>query len=1629
MSDLDPNRIVVQEEIDDFVDKQQITMSEYKKEVEAQESSMLFNMPALTNQPLYPEEEEPKIIESDDSVKSEVSKTIQFVHPDDVSSSSSSSDTTETQIKGTKRLKWTKNSGLTDTDDLSSDLSDFSSSSESQDKEEDVTALNIKQKEQLKDMPKKIIRTEDNKVFTKTILSMISSRAKKFEEKHLITPPNLETLAAYYTQLAEEMKQKITKYLTEHKKAKIGDIVNYKPTYKDSIMWTDVYRVRDYNITLEEKQKFGKTIENLETLATKLMIVKKYDARSIALGLGVTLVESEISVDTIYDIIDKCFDKRSSKTRDIVMKGIVIGYSKLNKRIEYRTSINDELGLLQVEDTTNPKFKLGDERYMANMAIHHTVSSKINMHDTVSSCLNLIKKNAKIIIFDTPNMNRHMNMSIEEINKMSEIFNTIGITTLNVIDQTENIMDNVTLNIVIDNDEHDDIVTLLYSMAYDAVIITNDRHKEFDITLKCCEKHRKIMMRKNEVCPNKDDSCCIRMIKINDTRYMSIKSFVTQPNSYKIIFHTPVIRRKTTRVRGSETCTITKNFLKENKLIDCAGSTLKSNNKWTMQIINENSLINYSVTSLAMADANITITDYGKYTSISQVFAYLDPSQINHIVSKEMMTIDVDKANQFKIIYPGTDQDKVLDTFDIVTSLRHKTMTKIVSNVFNTTKTIIDAPYNSTLLTRIDKFKDHINYVSHIITSKVMLQHSLSVIKSREKLFICKLTEEAKQHILMENMEIAMQKCEVKDELYQKTILDNKMISVNLKDTIVVPKKGTKERIEENKNVFNNMILGPPLYRQLANIDDETQNVKIDLTDNYMISQMNVEPQLVRTKLVNVEYLNTVKSKMYFDMCTEGKEDFMKVKLINYSNTRKMFKTMTKKEIIEHKNSISITKDLTDEYDDEIPELTPQVKNKIRFNDMFRKRMSSNQYAKAHRDALSSSFYENFVPKENIYEDSTLYDEIPVITYNQSADSVSTLVKGMHNDDAKKLIESFEKHGNKIVKNIMTDMINSLQTLMSGYAPPCLPPFIWSYIDPSIKMQNRRMRMVALMKVTTADYSIDVWYWIYTKCVVTIKFKPGYWTLYPAIALLHGNSFKNLPTSNAEMKMEIDVQFSVMKNIKPVMAYQDLFFDYFKVYSIPMRLIGLTPYNELLKYYPIIVDNVIERFEESDTGGWGEYLEARKAPMFPDALIMMDDTQERFYAQAIIRIMKDGKIDVGTELHRIIDTLLLCQNILMMPNVVVKYLSMLRPLYQWEHIVMHMRTCYDADIPENAEWQDVIDEFMINPGMECDKCKCPHFTNDIMYQDICAVKNAPSAHKVTTSSSVLHIESKDNFQITRYKQFKDTWISCDMPIRGKFTLLMLKIGARKQRYQRYYIVNSLIKARRDLFITQWEPKIGRNTDICTLISEHIYRSFNKKRSLIIIGSDELGSVIKKYDDSIRITNRNANHLYIPDTLLFNAIRSKIELVDEDEIDENEIKVINFAKGPKQRKINKKMRDVVDVTEENYIVDSVKKIYKSISAKIRNFNFKQDGSNAIMIVMALVILSLIFPIHYNIIKMLISIMYKIVLIKMPEYIVKKVLMIIFKSIVIGSGTILTTALIIISAIVCSVYVREKDQDEN
>jgi hypothetical protein len=1260
-----------------------------------------------------------------------------------------------------------------------------------------------------------------------TIKNIINTIDKKFIARLTSESDTVNDLVKLKTMLIEKrnnINKKIDNKLDQKRRVNLlkDHISGTNIKYNSYFFVKKRLRVLQLSQNIEGLNNIVDIYDDLENI---LKTLPRFDEKFIYKSLGVSLAKIGVTDGQITSVFSNFVVGPSAKIGGSLLDGFV-AYKMLETNKEFIINEDiEEVGFnLTMVNTIKPTFEYNGKRYESSVLFSHNIQQVVDMRHNNDSVVKSIIQNAKLIVLDLPNMIKAMNLSFEDVQYLSEMYNEMGITTLAVIENTDSALEKIMLNIVIDDDEHDDIISILYAQSNQALIITCDKHSEFNEIISYCATHRQILIRKGELCSEYDETCCTRSIKLQQPKYVSIKKVIFKKDTLQVHYNKPVIRTRRTKITG-ETKSVYK-FLHKTAGIKLGRHKFcERQTTWITTCMNVNPKVNFNVMTLSMDDLCISVLDYGRYTAISHILNNLNEIQMTKLKDSCNGIVDLDIDNNVKItLQDGTSIP--IKYVDPVTKMRHKNSIHIVSSLLRTQDIIpITNKYNE-IDTIVDNNFKMKRIMTSLIISKTMLNNSICIAKSPTKMMFMRLSEKLKSKIIDDDIISNSQQMTDLTSLIRNSIVPDDILIHRTKyyQTLISGTEGDITTMNNDTNQFKNMTCGPPLYRQLESTDISVNQIMIDMT-NIEIIDMQIHNKIKLTKTRNVEYYNSSVSMSYYNTFRSMKD----------SNT-------------------------------------PSIKFK-----------------------LSS--------EENI------------TTFTRLSDS-----------DAKLLCSAFERNAKSIINKIIYDISAVFATAIRSSYPYFLPIFVWAYKDTSMEIMDKNKKLLVELKFTTPDYSCDVLTVVTEgKAVTVLYFKPSYFMLLTHVALLYGNNYANTIGDTSLMEFDIEVQFDVLCNDTVVAANADQFFEYFKVFSIPLRLLGLHPFEELVKFKSIVVDNVVEKFVQSDEK---PYWSSPNMKGGVTEMIMFEMMDDIYGAVPLVRSMIGNKFNIADEIHQMIDQFAEMKEY-GFAHVVRKYLPFFRPLYKISDIVMHLVKCYNLVLPSNPTYNEIVLVIENNDMRSYGVCNHQHNEDCVTYADVGSSMVLSSHKQISTSKGIFSIMKEPNFQITRYKIFENEWMLREMPMSGMYTMIIIKQHNKQDRINRYDIVKNLMDRQRQLIIDKEIIVVHFNTNVNVTLEDHLVKSFKKNKSVIIIATDRIGSLIKSTQDNIVINNLNKNEhkIYVPDDVLFNALRSK--MVIEDAVEVLKVKTnaqakdiidkrIKKGKNKKRTKVANKIKQVgKNIVPDNY----------------------------------------------------------------------------------------------------------------
>lgn len=1286
------------------------------------------------------------------------------------------------------------------------------------------------------------------------IKQVIDKKAKDIEDGCIITIMTLSELIKMYKQLLADKKERVKKVIGKSKCKNKANVMQQMARNRSNLRRID----RLIEITAEINEQINE--EGIKVIYEQLHEIKTISKTLSGIKDKVVIKSYGVSFANVIKSKEKCNKLFADKIKDHekeIMDNLILGLLSVNiskdKELTLTTNLVDDVPIITMVENIMPTIKVNDSTYKTSLHIDHSTMKIFSTEKIKNHVLKTLVKNTRLVIFDIPNMNKHMGISHENIDRLARVFNNVGITTMSVEDDLTNITKSISMNVVIDGNEHDDLVTLMYSYVYNGVIITNDMHTEFKDFISVCVTHREVIMRKNECCSKQDEHCNIRYINLNRPRYMSLSECIHKGQCLTAKFDLPLIRYKGVKKRGSTRLRYDDELLTDEARYVHRKSQ-RFNNAWVTELTSAIPKLNINLINFEIDNIQTSVVDMGNYTTIAHIIDVITMEQINRIKAMCKSKVSVDEKGYIVIRY-ASEKQEIANMVDPVMEMRNRMNQTFVSHIFNTNDVMTVTQRPKDLLTAVEVYNGKASVFGKIITSKKMIEVGLCVIDSSKGKHFSLIDDAFTKQLEDEIVDDSLKRSRDLGMLIKHTVLPRVDISKYIERFMTT--KEELDELETKSEIYGNMIkleTGPVMTKQVPFMSDEFTAL-IESLMNIPIIMSEPTICLRQTKNKRCIDYDSATSKSYYDYCISV------VRTWDYSE----------EEDYDEYDVKDFTRDSFDivhyhydkEKNDWIPTKAMEEKKKYKRIDLWRP------------DDYLIPGVEPYHGMSRVIIDSTTSDE-------------SMQCVGINQSDAYTLMQSFKDHGVKIINKILTDIMTILTTFLEGKAPLCLPPFIWAYKDLSIEMIDKSKKLMAEIKVKKSGYNVDCWAICTTETIMVIAMRPKYDLLYSTLALMHSNDFDVVPKHHYETKLEIDLQFTKLQHARFIQEHKDMYRANFNVFSLPMRLIGISPYETMMKYEPVIVGNIVQMFTSSN-----DLSKAKVRTLELDmcCFIMNDDSQGRFEPCVLLRENENGKIPIYREIHDMINTMkLLYDNGYV--DIFDKYLAMLRPIYKWSDLIKHLKDCYKLELDDDEKWLGLLSKVKSQSFIPTNTCMCMDHTTDLVVRDFSSAKVRRYGTSISTNQAVFELDEGPNIvNATRIKTYNQEWITREMPMRGSYIVLKIKRGRKDGKYNRYDIITRLLKIRKDIRITQFNEQVDKNTNLSQLVSKYINRAINMRKSIIIINTDTIGSMLKDTTDKIVVKSKDRIMIYVPDTIMYKAIRSKIEvdkgnLIEQVEIDDD-----------------------------------------------------------------------------------------------------------------------------------------------
>jgi hypothetical protein len=537
-----------------------------------------------------------------------------------------------------------------------------------------------------------------------------------------------------------------------------------------------------------------------------------------------------LNVDDILVIVEK-FTSVDNRTMTMIAEKIIDTLVKNNVIAEDDKPEIQRNNVITIDNLSSGIIAVDGKTYGNNALV--TIMSKrtITGVTKTNEWLEQVIKNNHTIVLDRANMNKSMGMTMEQINEFAEVLTSYGVTTIDFYEAGD-VISSATLNVLVNPNEHDDTVALIYAACRNGIIITNDTHKEFAENMKYCHKHNQCILRKHDICSRSGDGDCrVSIMNMYKPKYTSFERICTKNNILTMNIKTPMIRNKNERAMKTKTIQF-KPSTGANKMAKWSVEMNKTNTPLAITTY-MTGIEKFNHTSMTVAgEASTKVYTFRNTTAgivaITNVMEDADLKEFADKATTEMVNI------HGVIMLKQTGAKPVeFESKNYESILRNNAVTGIVSKPYKFTKTISK--------TQLRMPSDNINVKIHndtemTITSK-LLAHSLCIMRQQNNYYIIKLSPDVVDAIEAESFKKILQKDKDDDTLYpitMKTLANNmRVITAEQLQRQMETQQESMDEIINISNVTRNLECGSMLTQVVADID------KVDWAETLILANVS----------------------------------------------------------------------------------------------------------------------------------------------------------------------------------------------------------------------------------------------------------------------------------------------------------------------------------------------------------------------------------------------------------------------------------------------------------------------------------------------------------------------------------------------------------------------------------------------------------------------------------------------------------------------------------------------------------------------------------------------------------------------------------------------------------------------
>lgn len=433
------------------------------------------------------------------------------------------------------------------------------------------------------------------------------------------------------------------------------------------------------------------------------------------------------------------------------------------------------------------------------------------------------------IILDNENIIKTKKVNIAKLKIILKLFKNLGIV---IVGTNNRLSEKPVINLERRQKFHDDILYLITSGKLNAIIITNDKFRDFSNSIRYCETHKRIMIKKGDECSK--SGCIVQETYKAYKKTMEIMSLYEKEDEFIFNF-------KLNSLYQSEDKKIVINKRLVNEVIE----TLKTNN-----IVMEDSIIvKLTNDHRKLIKLNLYGADCRNESIIIQIV-----KRIESIVTENKPAIKViyeiindnilkcSENNELELV--NCNDTKIADSYSLI---------DVLDQLVRTDRYYINTICKGSTMSKVDLLS---SAIISVVSSEIMIRFSLAIVLTSSSIIITRVDNNMKDRMIKQ----------LKVYNDKKVIIFEKDKTISVKDSKI--KKFQRNRKMEN--IYTDVItiygmtevalIEQMSLTQYRFIDDKKDTKYIINRDLVTIAQdITMIPRSFERKSIETEVINTAK--------------------------------------------------------------------------------------------------------------------------------------------------------------------------------------------------------------------------------------------------------------------------------------------------------------------------------------------------------------------------------------------------------------------------------------------------------------------------------------------------------------------------------------------------------------------------------------------------------------------------------------------------------------------------------------------------------------------------------------------------------------------------------------------------